>query len=81
MGLEVIALPTVRSRSRSLLTRLHIETASAAGDGSAKYLIPPPIVPQLGRLPTAHASATATKYLNVLDIALTNLLRYAGWMA
>jgi hypothetical protein len=78
MGLEVIALLAVRSRSRSLLTRLYIETASPAGGGSAKYLIPPPIVPQLGRLPTAHASATATKYLNVRDIALTNFLCYAG---
>jgi hypothetical protein len=78
MGLEVIALPAVRSRSRSLLTRFHIETASAARGGSAKYLILPPIVPQLDRLPTAHASATATKYLNVRDIALTNFLCYAG---
>lgn len=56
---------------------LHIETPSAMGVGSAKYLIPPPIVPQLGRLPTEHASANATKYLNTRAIVFIDLLRCA----
>ena len=58
---------------------LHIETTSAGGAGSVKYRIPPPppIVPQLGRLPTEHASANATTYLNIRDIVFICLLRYA----
>jgi hypothetical protein len=47
------------------------------GTGSAKYLIPPPIVPQLGRLPTEHAKANATTYLSIRAIVFICFLRSA----
>jgi hypothetical protein len=56
----------------------HIETISDSGAGSAKYRIPPPpIVPQLATLPTAHANANATTYLKIRDIGSIDHLRYA----